>query len=516
MDRFEANPLPGTEDGFLPFFSPDGRWVGFFTGTDLRKVSVLGGESVVLCEARDPFGADWSAAGEIVFAHGEGTVLSRVSANGGDPERIDSEGWAFWPQFLPPGNQVLLTKPSGPATASPAGLTIGILSLESGRWQRLVAGGTHGRYVPTGHLVYARSGTLLARRIDLDRGVAVGPEVPVLENVRTEVVPGGAQYAISDDGSLAYVAGADVSRGRLIWVSRAGVPVEGVPTIEPPIASADGTAPYGSFRLSADGRQLVATVEGAIGNVWLHDLERATWRRLTTHGDNGYPAWTRDGKEIAFLSRHPDAAGTFVAAADGRSEPERLLAFGDVRFPSSWSPDGRVLALGAVSPETGSDIWVLERGEPDAPRPWLATRLDEWGAAISPDGRWIAYVSDESGRYEVYVEPFSRSAETDRRRISSDGGEEPLWSRAGDEIFYRNGDRLMAVSVSTAPGFRAERPRLLFESAFVNVPGSSYAVSPDGARFLLIEGAPQEVRDRIHLVLNWFEELKAKTATDGG
>jgi len=493
MDRYETTPIDGTEGGFYPVFSPDGEWVAFFTEGELKKVSVIGGEPAALCEARNPVGATWEMDDTIFFADGEGTRLSRVSAAGGDLEVVYNEGWVYWPQILPTGDRILYTTPRGSST-SPSRFTVAVLFLDSGESRILFQGGTHARYVATGHIVFSREGTLLAVPFDLERLELTGPEVPVLEGVRTEAAPGAAQFAFSDGGSLAYVPGTDASRGRLVWIEPGGAK-ESLPF--PPQS-------YGTFELSPDGRRLAVTVMRATDNVWVYDLDRGIETRLTVEGNSSHPVWTPDGRWVTFYRLKDGDVGIFRKPPDGAGEADSLAA--PAYFPWSWSPDGATLAFDMWDSETREDIWLLTGPEGGDLKPLIVTRFNEWGAAFSPDGNWMAYVSDESGRYEVYMKSTVQTGESDRTKLSTDGGEEPRWSPRGDELFYRNGRQWMAVSVT---GDVEVGPRLVFEGDFMNVPGFSYDVTGDGRRFLLIEELDPTPPRQINVVLSFFEELKA-------
>jgi Tol biopolymer transport system component len=262
------------------------------------------------------------------------------------------------------------------------------------------------------------------------------------------------------------------------------------------------------------------TEQGA--QLWLYDLSRETLTRLTFEGNvNGFPAWTPDGKRIAFSSNKEGPTNIFWQLADGSGGLERLTTSEYINTPVSWSPDGQLLAFHENNPTTQRDIWVLPLGDPSAgpgqvrkTQPFLRTRFDEGAPRFSPDGHWLAYISDESGRYEIYVQSFPGPG--GKRQISTEGGTEPVWNRNGRELFYRSGDKMMAVDIATQPSFAAGTPRLLFEGQYVPAPGASpnYDVSPDGQRFLMLKPIEQAAGPtQINVVLNWFEELKQKVPT---
>ncbi len=498
MDQFESMPIPGTQGAYGPFFSPDGRWIGFFAENKLKKVAASGGEPVTLCEARLPRGASWGADGTILFTQGEGNEVSRVPETGGDVSRVvpKSEQNHWWPEILPGGKAALFS----------SGLGVGVLSLESGEDRPLVEGGVGARYLPTGpdstkgHLVFARAGSLMAAPFDLARLAVTGAEAPVLQGVRADAL-GLPQCALSRNGTLVYVPGAaSGATSTPVWVDRQG---RAMPLGMPHRA-------YGAVRLSPDGNRLAITVTDPKNEIWIQDLARGTFTRLTPEGNSLLPAWTPDGKRVAFVSSRGGPPNLFWIAADGSAEAELLIKSDRPHRHSSFSPDGQVLVFTEIHPNNGGDIWVLSlKGERTA-RPFLRTRFSETFPAFSPDGRWIAYSSDESGQYEVYVRPYPGPG---GRLQVSQGGEEPIWSRDGRELFYRNGQKWMVAAATLKPEFKAETPRPLFEGPYLNVPGMSYDVHPDGKRFLLLLPAGTETPvTQLHVVLNWFEELKQKAA----
>jgi Tol biopolymer transport system component len=266
-----------------------------------------------------------------------------------------------------------------------------------------------------------------------------------------------------------------------------------------------GVSNYHAFKLSPSGDKLAIIVSEATTELWVHDLARGTRTRLNATGSSGHPLWTPDGEWITFSALADGVWNIFRQKADGSGEPSRLGSSTGNQIPYSWSPDGRVLAYTQVEPTTRSDIWLFGESE-GTPRPLLKSAFNEGQPAISPDGTRLAYVSDESGKSDVYVTTYP--AVGIRHLISIDGGEEPIWSRNGKELFYRNGQRWMVVTTSTQPTFDASRPRLLFEGNYLNVSGLSYDVTADGRRFVLIRGLDTPPAREIHVVLNWFEELK--------
>jgi serine/threonine-protein kinase len=410
---------------------------------------------------------------------------------GDDCERVpikeDRGSWAG-PHLLPDGKAAIISNPL---------LGVVALSLDTGTHHTLVADGSDGSYAPSGHLVFARAGALLAAPFDLDRLEVRGPATVVVEGIRLEGPVAVAQAAFSRDGTLVYAPGRAANDAtRPVWVDRQGtvLPV-GMPR-----------RAYRSFSLSPDGRRLAIVIADPNNDVWVQDLERGTLTRLTSGGNNVQPVWTLDGKRVAFTSIINGARTRFWAPADGSGIPESTSQGGD-----SFSPNGELVALARRDLDTGWDLWVESLKKAGPPQVFLRTRFTEVAPTFSTDGRYIAYVSDESGQYEVYVRPYPPGL--GKWQVSTHGGEEGIWSRDGRELFYRNGNTWMAVPVRLQPEFEAGTPQQLFEGPYVNVGGLSYDVTPDGQRFLVLEPDEPAAAPVTHLnvVLNWFEEVKAKT-----
>ena len=499
LDSFEAKPIQGADDAQGPFFSPDGKWIAFFADDQLKKVSLAGGLPVPLCAAAGlRHGGSWGADDRIIFPDYGG--LWHVSGNGGKPELVvPTDSAALWPEFLPDGNAVLFT------TIGPE--RIWIHSLRTGQRRLLVEGGSHARYVSSGHVVYASEGSLMAVPFDAERLELIGSAVPVIQGVMMGL-PGEpvlGHFAVSASGSLAYLAGSVLNlQQTMVWVDRRGH--EESLNVNP--------RSYASPRISPDGTRLaVEVVESGNRDVWIYDLVRKTFRPLTFDpASDGRPVWTPDGRRIAFSStRDRGGFNLFWQPADGAPQVERLTTEPNSnRNPWAFTPDAKMLVFSEANPDTQIDVHLLsmERGYPS--KPLLHERFIEGHPALSPDGRWIAYRSNETGRLEVYVRPFPRVDEG-KWPITTDGGSVPFWAPSGRELFYQNGDLVMVVPIETEPTFTPGKPQVLFSWGlplnFRNVD-----VSPDGQRFLVIKDVPQTLepsaRDEITVVLNWAEELK--------
>jgi len=509
MDSLEARAIPDTEGAVNPFFSPDGQWLGFFASGKLKKVSLNGGTALTMSgDASFPYGASWSSQGTIAFAPATVSPLQQVQDAGGTPQpltRFEKADVSHrWPEFLPGGKALLFGAGNNGIDFTNA--QIAVQTGETGQRRNLIQGGTNPHYAPSGHLVYAQGGSLMAALFDRQRLTIIGTAVPVVEAVSQSPTTGAAQYSFSATGSLVYVSGGIQSaQAKLVWVSRNGA--------EQPVS-----APVHAYifpRLSPDGRRVAVGITESESQIWLYDLSRDTLTRFTFEGNtNSNPVWTPDGKKIAFNSNKAGPLNPFWQLADGGGGLERLTTSLYANVPMSWSPDGQLLAFVEVNPTTGVDIWVLRMSDRKA-QPFLRTPFNESAPRFSPDGRWLAYISDESGRFEIYVQPYPGPG--GKWQISTDGGREPMWNPNGRELFYRSGDKMMAVDIATQPAFTVSKPRMLFDGLYSPSPLTTpnYDVSPDGQRFLMLKPSEQTQAGltQINVVLNWFEELKQKVPT---
>jgi eukaryotic-like serine/threonine-protein kinase len=509
IDQLDAIPIQGTDNSSAsnPFFSPDGNWIGFSRPGELMKVAITGGAPVKLSDVPVAAGATWDATDVILYSRGAAGVW-RVSAQGGTPEPLvvvdEKQGEIVdTPQLLPGARAVLYTLGTRTGTWNEAQIVV--QSLDTSDRKVVLRGGRDARYLETGHIVFARAGTILAVPFDLGRLEVTGGPVALVEGVRDAgTTTGATHFSVSANGSLVYVVGSSVEAAQrtLVWVSRNG-------TEEPLTAPARA---YGYPRLSPDGRQIAIELENQI---WLYDRSRDTLTRLTFEGNmNQNPAWTPDGTRIAFYTdRDGQPPQIYWQMANGSGGLERLGSGEAFQVPKSWSADGQLLAFFEISTTTQRDIWVLRINDRKA-QPFLRTAFTETSPGFSPDARWLVYVSDESGRPETYVQPYPGPG--GKWQVSVDGGTEPLWSRNGREIFYRSGNKMMVVEVTTQPSFSASKPRVLFEGPYLlglfPNSGGAYDVTSDGQRFLMVKetAAASTSTAQINVVLNWTEELKRR------
>ncbi len=510
VDQLQALPIPGTDGARNPFFSPDGQRVGFWADGQLKRVSISGGASVTLGEANAFHGASWGADDRILYGQGSEGIW-RVPGTGGTPEQVipveDGEQ-AHGLHLLPGGEWVLFTR--RPVEASWDQSQIVLHSLETDERVVLIDGGRDARYVPTGHLVYGLSGALLAVPFNLATRQVTGGPVPLVEGVADAgTTTGAVQFSVAATGSLVYVPGGSGAGWSLVWVDRDGQ--EEAISIEPQV--------HRRLRVSPDGTRVAVEVAAPDNtDVWIWHLARATLTRLTFDAEQDrHPIWTPDGARVVFSSDR-DGGGLFWKAADGTGDVEQLL---DHPFatPYDWTPDGRLI-FDTERQGPGGDVGVFAVADDRAADAVLDTEFAEARPALSPEGRWLAYDSDESGQREVYVRPFP-NIDDGKWQVSTAGGHSPVWSPDGQALFYRDAESLMAAPVDTGPSFTYDTPERMFSlSAYrVAFQGRDYDISPDGQRFVFVKRAgvqPGEDADprQVIVVQNWFEELRRLVPTN--
>jgi serine/threonine-protein kinase len=510
LDDFVDRAIPGTTNtpGLLVFFSPDSESIGFFAEGKLKKISLAGGSPITLCDAPTGYrSGDWLEDTIVFSANLEsGPGLYRVSANGGEPETLaipnldEGEQAYALPDFLPDGKNLLFT------IRLTTGFQTALLSLETRERKVVLENARQAYYLPTGHLIYeqAVTGNLMAVPFDLAALEVTGDSVQVVQGVR-QTPNTVADYAISDNGTLIYVPGTStggLNRSTLVWVDRRGQ--------EEPLSAEPQS--YHSPRISPDGSRLAIVIfESGGSDIWIYDLEREILTRLTFDpATDSFPVWTPDGQRIVFNSGRAGAGNDlFWKSADGTGQVERLTTNPNNQGAFSFSPDGKRLVFGEA---TNSDLQVLSMEGERTSQPLFQSQFNESRARISPDGHWIAYESNESGRIEIYVRPFP-NVEEGKWQISSDAGQQPIWAPGGQELFYRSRQAMMVVGIKTEPTFSAGSPVVLFTGRYTTFTGPilNYDISPDGQRLLMIK--QEEGPGQINVVLNWFSELKRLVPT---
>jgi len=526
LDQLQATALHGSEGVRDHFFSPDGDWLGFFADGKLKKISVHGGAAVTLSDAPTGHGGSWGEDGNIVFVPTVRSPLSKVSSAGGAAEPLTTlnqqagEITQRWPQVLPGSKSIIFTSNTHGGNYEDADIVA--YSMASGQRKLLLHKGYYPRYLPSGHLLYIHEGTIFASAFDAKRLELTGKPVPIVEGVVTAPGNGGAQFSFSDTGNLVYLSGRRTGPSfGLNWMD-----VSGKFT---PLREALGD--YYELRFSPDGSRIALEFsDGKRVDIWVYELARDTLTRLTFDGRSNFnPVWTTDGQRIVYTSmENNDQFDLYWKRADGAGEATRLTQTNATKFAGSWSPDSKVLVFEQRSPDSFWGIMTLSvEGDEKSgwkvaePKSFLHNSFNQRAPALSPDGRWLAYRSDESGTPEVYVQPFPGPAR--RWQISTGGGCNPRWSRKEKELFYRTPTftggqdvKVMATAYTTSgASFQAEKPRVWSPGQF-SIRGSEYTgydVHPDGKRVAVLRapdaGASSSV-NKVNFIFNFFDELRRK------
>jgi Tol biopolymer transport system component len=530
LDQLQPTALSGTDEARNPFFAPDGQWIAFFADGKLKKISASGGAAVTLCDAPNGRGGAWAEDGTIVFALATNAVASalatnagvnllRVSSAGGKAEPLvtlsKGESLRRWPQMLRGGKAVLFTSTSTSGSFDDANIVV--QSLPDGTRTIVQRNGYHGRYLSSGHLVYIHEGTLFAAPFDLDRLEVTGQAVPALEGVNASTATGAAQYAVSANGTLVYLLSGQGAGNEapIVWMDHDGKTMPLRPT----------PADWGSLQFSPDGSRLALDISegGQQPVVWVYEWARDTPTRLTFDaGADVKPVWTPDGRRLVFSSTRggKTTANLYWQRADGTGDAQRLTESKNNQFAGSWHPSGKFLAFEEEQPQTDNDVMILpvEGDEasgwtPGTPTVFLNGPFKELEPMFSPDGRWLAYFSNESGQFEIYVRPFPGPG--GKWQISTGGGAYPMWSRTRHELFYAapSQQQIMVASYTVeGDSFRVQKPRLWSSVGFLaRQRFRPIDLHPDGDRFALsgIQETQAAVKqDKVVFIFNFFDELR--------
>jgi Tol biopolymer transport system component len=508
LDSSSAHPLPGTElDSGVssPFWSPDSRFIGYFAGGKLKKIDVSGGPPQTLCDASGGSrGGTWNRDGVIVFASGPFGPLYRVAAAGGTPVAVTaldqsrSETAHRWPYFLPDGRHFIYFVRS--AQPEIGGVYVG--SLDAKETKRLLPSTLNAAYASPGFLLFIRNETLMAQRFDPDALQLTGDPFSVAEHVAYNLGLGRGSFSVSENGVLVYHAGSG-QINQLVWFDRGGKQ----------IGSLGAAGLYYTLWLSPDERRAAVSLIGTqtgTSDIWLFDLTRDLPSRFTTDpAQDTNPLWSPDGSRIVFSSGREGVSNFYQKTANGAGNEEILLKSSEEKWPDDWSSDGKFILYQTFNPKTNWDLWTLPMSGDRQPAPFLQTQFNEQQAKFSPDGKWIAYTSDESGGPEIYIQTFPTSG--GRWRVSAGGGCQPSWRGDGRELFYIAADRkLMAVDVKLGTSFETGVPQPLFDTRVLTLTDfrSHYAVAADGQRFLINSTIEETRASPISVVVNWNAGLK--------
>ncbi|MEO6065010.1 MAG: protein kinase, partial [Lysobacterales bacterium] len=482
LAQLEATAIDGTEGAAGPVFSPDGAWLAFFANQKLKKIALAGGSATVLSDAPYPMsGLAWLASNEIVFSPLPTAGLFRVSADGGEAKvmtKLDGAAGEVghgWPEVTSDGRVLLFAAEMDPAENFD-GANLVAMDLATGRHKLLLANASDPHILPDGRLAYAHGGTVYVVDFDAEKMAVSGAPLALLEGVTYSPASGAAQFATARTGTTVYLPGSNVDAKRIpVWVDRAGR--------EQPLALP--ARKYEVLRIAPDGRKAVVQVSGADDDLWLFEFGRGAMTRLTSKGENIWPVWSPDSRRIAFSYEQEGHANLHVLAAEGNAPAERLVTSDTYQFPTSWSVDGRTIAFNQEAGSAGSDIWLFDLDTRKS-RPFLVTPAKEQGAQFSPDDRWIAYVSDDSGVDEVYVQASDGNPR--RWQASVGGGQSPVWSADGRELLYATGGSVHSVAIAAGDDPSPAAPVKLFEGRYL----PQVELAPDGSRMLMLRIAPNQ------------------------
>jgi eukaryotic-like serine/threonine-protein kinase len=499
LDSFESTAIPGTEDGSTPFFSPNGEQLGFVTlDNKLKKVALGGGGSVVLASQAAVIGGSWADDDIIYFQKSFASGVYAVSAGGGQPRQVTKPAGTddrvhLWPAALPGNIGLIFTVWTGKSFNE---ARIEALSFKTGKRRVLVDGGTDAHYLGNGYLAYAHSGTLFVVGFDPERLEVKGTPAPVIQGLMMGASNGDAVFGVSRNGTLVFQPGTLTSFQRnLLWVERSGKATPITPEVKP----------YASPAISPDGRQIALTLESSSFDVWIYDLGRDTLTKVSFGSDDYRPHWSPDGKMLAYDSSKSGHQQVYVKRGGGQASEQVVTDGPEDKQLYDWTKDGREVIFGRQNKDTGWDLYAAAIEGDHKPRPLVEASFNQVQAQVSPDGKWLAYVSDESGEDEVFVQALDDPGT--RVQVSRETGIAPRWTRSGNELLYRMKDRLMSVKITSGPTFSPSKPSVLFAD---KKEWNGYDVAGDGRLVVTRDAEDQGSGNQINVVLHWFDEVKAR------
>ena len=498
LDSFESTPIAGTEDGSAPFFSPDGEWLGFATGDDkLKKVSLRGGSSLV-SDAANRIGGSWGEDDTIYFVKSFTSGIYAIPSGGGPLRQITQTGTKsddrghLWPNVLPGGKGLIFTVWTGRSFNE---ARIEGLSFKTGERKVLLVGGSDAHYLSNGYLAYGHNGTLFVVGFDPERLEVKGTPVPVMQGVMSGASNGDAVFAVSQNGTLVFQPGSLTSfQYNLLFMDRSGKAANITEEVKP----------YAFPAISPDGKRIALTLQGSTFDVWVYDLARDTITKVTFGGDDYRPRWSPDGKMLAYDSSKSGHQQVYVKHDIGQGSEEVVTDGSENKELYDWTADGREVIFGRQNKDAGWDIYAAPIQGDHEPRPLVEAPFNQTEARVSPDGKWLAYVSDESGQNEVFVQAMNDPGT--RVQISRDTGSRPCWARSGNELLYVSKDRLMSVKFAPGGALNPGKPVVLFED---KRDWNGYDLARDGRLLVAREAEKKGMGTQINVVLHWFDEMKA-------
>jgi serine/threonine protein kinase len=510
MDQIEPILLTGTENSSSPFFSADDKWIAFTKDKKLEKISISGGVPSIITDIGDNRGADWGKDGTIVYTPNTTSGLYLISENGGEPKKLTtpdtakSERTHRWPSFLPDGKHVLFTVGSLSSPTYYEDASIDVVNIETGERKNVLKGASTAKYIDPGYIIYSSSGILYAIPFDPNSLEVKGQPLPVLQDVSGGVTSGAVNYSIADNGTIIFIQGAaEYAKRNIVKID-----LQGNITI---IDSSNHilTEPA----ISPDNKSIAFTsTENKTVDVWIYDIARKTFSKLTFGGENRTPKWSPDGKEIAYSKLKNDGEnGIFIKPSDGSGAEREIYSQKNRIYIDDWTKDGQFLICETITPGNLIDITLLPLKDSKKTVDFVTTKGEDYNAKNSPDGRWTAYVTNESGSYQLYVRPFINNNIAGKWQVSNDGGIEPVWAPDGKTLYYRvGGTKLMGVPVFTSPTISFGIPKVItdnFPAAYTST-WISYDITSDGKYFITTSPASLGKYNKIAIILNFNSEVE--------
>jgi len=514
LSSLEAIEIPGTENALNPVFSPVGNSIVFFQLGKLKKLALNGGAATVLVTTDDVSrGVSWGKGGYIAYAPSTNTGISIIPENGGTPKQVSfvdslrNERTHRWPQFLPDGKHILFTVGYLDNPDYYEDANIDVVNIETGERKNIIKGASTAKYIKTGQIIYSKSGTLYSVPFDLDELEVKGPPVPVVDGVNGDLTSGTMHYSISDNGTLTYIPG-DVEGGnRTLYL----INENGEKTIDIPPDN------YIEPRMSPDGKEIALVIRKNTGfDIWIYNMERKTLRKFTFGGQNRTPVWSSDSKRIAFMRVLPsNEVGIFIKNADGSDKEEEVYHSNSRTYLDGWSRDGSILLvqlLGGSGNQT--DIYYLKLNGEKRLYPYLSTRNDEYTSSFSPDGKWVAYLSSETGSYQVYVQSFPDK--NGKQQVSTKGSSTVVWAPDGKTIYYESNSIIYGIPITLSNNIIAGKPKEIIRGlSLLSVDsGHTFDVSSDSKYILTTKPAKGSVNQKLVVVVNWFEEIENRVSQE--